>query len=108
MKLIFKPRFWVIFAVSIWVLLWALLASSYVFKHNYDALWLLGIFSIPSSTLTAVVSNMINSISIQLSNYRFYIELILFLLFGSIQYGVIGYIFGLGVKWLSIRVKSAT
>ena len=106
MKFIFIPRFWLVLAVSIWVLLWLLFAASFVFKNNYDALWILAIFSIPSSTITKMVSEMINSLFTVMPVYHFYFDLVGFLLFGSLQYGLIGYIFGLGVKWLSTRVKS--
>ena len=98
-----SPRFWSILAASIWAVWWALLASAFVFKHDYDALWALGIFSMPSSLIVDELSHAISNGLDFTKEDQLFVDLGGFLVFGSAQYSGIGYFFGKAVRWIYAR-----
>jgi hypothetical protein len=103
-----SPRFWTILAAGLWALWWALLASAFVFKQNYDALWVLGIFSTPSSLIVSGLSRTLGDAFALTVEHRFFLDLGGFLIFGSAQYCGIGYLFGKGVQWFCARGDGTT
>ena len=57
MAYIVSPRFWAFLVAGVWALIWAFGAAAFVFSHNYNALWILGIFSTPSSLVVSGLSH---------------------------------------------------
>jgi hypothetical protein len=64
----------------------ALVASISIAKTDWNGTWMLAIFTIPISTIVAAIAAVF---SLSLVG-----QLVLFLLFGAIQYGFIGYVVG--------------
>ena len=106
--MIASPRFWATLAAALWAVWWALLTYAFVFKHNYDAVWVLGIFSTPSSLIVNGLSQIIADVFALTQEHRSNLDLVGFLMFGMVQYGGIGYLFGKGVQWLFVRRKRTT
>jgi hypothetical protein len=98
MAYIASPRFWAFLVAGIWALIWAIGASAFVFSHNYDALWILGIFSTPSSLVVSGLSHALGDVFGLAAWFQLLIDLCGFLLLGSAQYAAIGYVFGMGVR----------
>jgi len=105
MTKITSPRHWAFFVASLWVIIWCVYGFSFVWKNNYDALWILGIIAIPSSSIASIFSDNIVSLFTNGSNYRLLIDLFGILIFGILQYFFLGYLFGKGVKWIHTRAQ---
>src|ERR1700733_12872200 len=74
---------------------WLLITSIIFAKHDLNGLLLLAIFTVPSSTIVAAIASAATD-----QSAKTIVSLVGFLIFGMLQYGIIGYVVGL--IWRSI------
>ncbi len=85
---------------SAYILLWAVVATLYFERHNFDVLWLFGMFTVPSSLLSGQLSNFLSNILHLEKDWKIIIEFAGFLILGTVQFWVIGYLAGAAWKVL--------
>ena len=84
------PKICAILGVVGYAAVWALVASISIAKTDWNGTWMLAIFTIPISTIVAAIPG-VHSLSLVG-------QLVVFLVFGAIQYGAIGYVAGLVIR----------
>jgi hypothetical protein len=79
---------------GVYVVVWGIAAYAYFFRHHFDAEFLLGIYTLPSSLLVSAVSlAFLKSLHIS-QDTKTVVDFVGFLIFGGLQYLIIGYLFG--------------
>lgn len=94
MRLVTSPRFWALVFAGGWSVVWVWAAIPFFSSGRVEVLWVLAIFSTPSSLVLSELSHGIAQLLGLSQSTKFHIDLFGFLLFGWLQYGVIGYVFG--------------
>ena len=97
-------RSWFAAGALLYGIAWTLAAIGYFGLHNFDVLNLLALATIPASLLVSALTRIAMGLLGFEMNTRMLAEMIGFLIFGCIQYGLIGYLIGtIGRKIREVR-----
>jgi len=91
------PRFCVVVAIGIYGTVWTLCAIAYFGFRSFDAMTLLGIGTIPASLLVSSINGAAMRALGFGMDVRTIVEFAGFLVFGSIQYALVGHLFGMAI-----------
>ena len=91
------PRSCAVVAIGGYGTMWTLAAIAYFGFHSFDAMTLLGIGTIPASLLVSSLNGMAMKTLGFGMDVRTVAEFVGFLVFGSIQYALAGYLFGVAL-----------
>jgi hypothetical protein len=80
-----------------YLLIWTIVLVMYFWQHNFDVLWLFGIFTVPASLISSEASNLLTKMFKLGKDWGIIFEFTGFLIFGTLQFWVIGYF--VGVVW---------
>jgi len=83
-----------------YILLLAVVATFYFGRHNFDVLWLFATFTVPASLISNQLSKFLIGMFGIGDDGRVFIEFIGFLIFGTLQFWIIGY--SVGAFWKMI------
>jgi hypothetical protein len=87
-----------------YLFVWALGAFTFVQldgSHRFDGIVLLALLTLPSSYIVSVLHDLFGK-----GAPGFGVDLLGFLLFGALQYALIGYLFGMVVAWSMARLRT--
>jgi hypothetical protein len=108
MLFLVSTRFWTLLFAGVWSLIWIAGASQFVLFNNYDAIFILGIFSTPSSLIVSGLSGGLAQLLGLSNGTRLFIDLSGFLPFGAAQFGAVGYAVGRVAQWVYQRKGAAS
>ncbi len=83
------PRLLAAVAAGLFVLSWVVSVMSYFVRGNFDALWLLGIYTMPLGALSHSIVRWFPNRDVAVIA-----DFVGLLIAGTIQYGVVGYLVG--------------
>jgi hypothetical protein len=76
-----------------YLFVWLLGTYAFFDAHNFEAITLLGVITLPSSLAVSALHTVLGLKS-------FVFDLVGFLVLGGLQYALIGYAFGMMVQWV--------